>query len=118
MPNTDAESVDDIVAASNSDGNSAKCMLVHAMPDRHQMNIPVNNAVSSTPTVDSITPGAITGRIEDTRVDRPPEKRITHSATMPMNCAVCISLNWMPSPSTPNPIPTSRNINSKGNPMR
>ena len=50
MENTDAESVDDMVAASSKEGMSAKCMLVHDMPESHQMNSPVNRVVSRTPT--------------------------------------------------------------------
>ena len=93
MPNTDAESVDDIVAASSSDTTSGKCMLVQLMPDSHQMNSPVNSAVRSTPTVESNNPGSITGRIEDIFVPMPPENSITHRATMPIDWAVWMSLN-------------------------
>ncbi len=118
MPNTEAESVDDIVAARSSEGMKAKWILVQLMPDSHQMNSPVMRAVSSTPTEESIKPGRITGRIAESLVPRPPENNMTLSATMPMNWAVCISLNCMPRPSVPNNIPTIRNMSSKGSPKR
>ena len=118
MPNTEAESVDDIVAAKSSEGRNAKWMLVHDIPDSHHTNNPVSNAVSSTPAVDSTRPGSNTGLISFTFVLMPPEKRMMHNAIMPMNWAVCMSLNWMPRPSVPNPMPTRRNINSRGRPMR
>jgi len=73
MPNTEAESVDDMVAASRIDGISAKCMLVHGIPDSQKMNRPVNSVVSSTPSVLSTRPGAMTGLIDLKLVDRPPE---------------------------------------------
>ncbi len=85
MPNTDAESVDDIVAASKIDGSSAKWILVHAMPDSHHTNSPVSRAVTSTPAVASTTPGPITGRMALTRVSMPPENKMMHRATMPVN---------------------------------
>ncbi len=85
MPNTEAESVDDIVAASSSEGSSAKCMLVQFIPDNHHINKPVTMAVTSTPAVDSIRPGRSTGRMSDRRVPMPPENNITHRAIMPMN---------------------------------
>lgn len=118
MPKTEAESVDDIVAASSSDGTRAKCILVHGIPDSQKMNSPVSRAVRSTPAVESTSPGNAIGRIDDSDVDMPPEKRIIHSAIMPTNWAWCISLNWMPRPSEPNPIPTSRNTSSRGKPVR
>lgn len=68
MPKTEAESVDDIVAARRRDGRRAKCMLVHSIPDIHQMKRPVKRAVSTTPTVESMSPGTIIGLIEGIRV--------------------------------------------------
>lgn len=118
MPNTDAESVDDMVAASSSDGNRAKWMLVHDMPDSHHTNRPVISAVRSTPAVDRIRPGRMIGRMADSLVSMPPENRMMHSAIMPMNWAVCMSLNWMPMPSVPNPMPEMRNMSSNGRPIR
>lgn len=118
MPNTEAESVDDIVAASSSDGRKAKWILVQGIPDSQNMNSPVMSAVISTPTVDSIKPGAMIGFIVLMRVDIPPENRITHNAIIPMNCASCMLLNCIPRPSVPNPIPTSRNTRSSGSPVR
>ncbi len=85
MENTDAESVDDIVAASNKDGISEKWMLVHDIPESHQINNPVNNVVNRTPNVDSMIPGRSTGRMSVKRVSIPPVKRMTLSAIVPRN---------------------------------
>ncbi len=118
IPNTDAESVDDIVAASSSDGRNAKCIFVHSIPDSSHMNPPVMKAVMSTPAVESAIPGIITGRMAEIFVPMPPENSMMQSATMPMLCAVCMSLNCMPAPSVPNPIPTSRKMRRMGRPIR
>ena len=93
MPKTEAESVDDIVEASRSDGINAKWMFVHGIPDSQKMKNPVRSAVRSTPAVDRTSPGAITGRIDDSLVDMPPEKRMIHRDIMPINCASSILLN-------------------------
>ncbi len=118
MPNTEAESVDDMVEASRSEGSRAKCMFVHGMPESQKINMPESSAVSSTPAVASISPGAITGFMALMLVDMPPEKSMMHRAIMPTNCAVCISLKRMPRPSVPNSMPTIRNTSSKGSPVR
>ena len=118
MPKTDAESVDDIVAASSREGMNAKWMLVQLMPDSHQINSPVSTAVSSTPTVESTRPGRMTGRMAEIFVPMPPEKRMIQSAIMPMNWAECMLLNWMPTPSVPKAMPARRKINRRGRPKR
>ena len=82
------------------------------------MNNPVNNAVNNTPTVDNTIPGVRIGRISVNFVSIPPEKRITLSATIPMNCAVLALWNWNPRPSLPKIIPTTRNNNKAGTPKR
>ena len=87
MANTEAESVLDMVAASSSEGSRPKWMLVQLIPESQQMKSPVSSAVSSTPAVESTMPCAITGRMSARRVSIPPAKRMTLSATMPMNCA-------------------------------
>lgn len=63
MANTDAESVEDIVAARSKDVIIGKLMLDQCMPEIHQMNTPVNNAVSNTPAVDRTIPGERIGRM-------------------------------------------------------
>ena len=118
MPNTEAESVDDIVDASRIDGNSAKWILVQLMPESHQMKTPVRSAVRRTPTVDSTSPGSTTGRIAAILVPMPPEKRMMQRAIIPMNWAVCMLLNWMPTPSVPKAMPTRRKISRSGSPNR
>ena len=118
MPNTEAESVDDMVDASSSDGTRAKWMLVQLIPESQKINSPVTPAVTSTPNVDSIRPGPMTGRIALISVDVPPVKSIIHSATMPTNWAVCMFSKLIPRPSTPKIMPTSRNTSSNGRPVR
>ena len=81
---TEAESVDDMVAASNREVVSGKLMLVKLMPDIIQINSPVNKAVSSTPAVDRTTPALIMGLMSAILVSIPPENRMTLRATMPM----------------------------------
>ena len=117
MPNTDAESVDDIVAANSSEGKNAKWMFVHDIPDNHQINSPVISAVKRTPIVDNSNPGTMIGRIADSFVPIPPENKMIHNAIIPINWAECILLNCIPSPLEPNPMPTSRNTNNNGKPM-
>ena len=74
IPNTDAESVDDVVEASRSavvkpmpnEGTNA--------PESHHIKKPVNRAVSTTPPVANIIPGRIIGFISRNLVSNPPEK--------------------------------------------
>ncbi len=118
MPNTDAESVDDIVDASRSEGMKAKWILVQEIPESQKMNKPVIREVRSTPMVESMIPEERTGRIEDTLVDMPPENSMMQRAIMPMNWASCMLLNCSPRPSVPKSIPTIRNTRSNGSPVR
>ena len=73
---TEAESVEDIVAASNSavvrDIVSAELKLLPTQ----KINNPVNKVVRTTPSVESIIPWAIIGLISLYLVSIPPEKRI------------------------------------------
>ena len=80
------------------------------------MNAPVNNVVTTTPTVESSRPGTMTGRISENLVSMPPVKRMMLNAIVPMNCASWALLNCSPRPSLPNSIPTMRNINNVGMP--
>ena len=57
MANTEAESVDDMVDASNREVINGKWILVQLIPERYQMNNPVKSAVRNTPTVESTIPG-------------------------------------------------------------
>ena len=87
MAKTDAESVDDIVAANNREGMRGKWMFVQLIPESHQMNKPVKSVVSSTPAVDKAMPGFNTGLMSEKRVSIPPVKRMMLRATIPMNWA-------------------------------
>ena len=90
MEKTEAESVDDMVAASNNDGMSEKWILVQLIPESHQIKRPVNKVVKSTPTVESMIPGASTGLMSLNLVSIPPVNRMMLRATMPMNWAAFI----------------------------
>ena len=71
---TEAESVDDIVAASSSEVAQAKWIFVQAIPESHHTNSPVKTVVSSTPAVESTAPGATTGRMSSNRVSMPTKR--------------------------------------------
>jgi hypothetical protein len=116
MANTEAESVDDMVAASRSEGTSAKWIFVHDMPDRYHTNNPVSRAVRNTPIVDSTIPGVTMGLMSLYLVSIPPEKRMMLKATILINWAIYILSNCMPKPSHPKSIPTIRNKSKAGTP--
>ena len=118
MANTEAESVDDMVAASSSEGMSGKWMLVQLMPESHQMKRPVKRVVSRTPRVERAIPGFSTGLMSAKLVSIPPVKRMMLRATMPMNWAAFMSWNWMPRPSLPKSMPTNRKSSRVGTPKR
>jgi hypothetical protein len=113
---TEAESVEDIVAASNSavvrDIVSAELKLLPTQ----KINNPVNKVVRTTPSVESIIPWAIIGLISLYLVSIPPEKRIMLKAIIPMNWASLTLLNCRPRPSLPKSIPTIRKRSNAGNP--
>lgn len=88
MANTEAESVDDMVDASNREVINGKWILVQLIPERYQMNNPVKSAVRNTPTVESTIPGERIGRISLNLVSIPPENRMTLRATIPINWAI------------------------------
>ena len=80
--------------------------------------------VRSTPKVANVKPGATTGRISDSLVSKPPEKRIIHKAIVPMAWAeptlsmypTPSSLMSFPKPSGPKSIPTAKNRKRAGIP--
>ena len=88
IPKTEAESVEDIVAANKkavkrpipNEGMSAF--------DKIQTKTPVNRAVRTTPAVAKTTPGNMIGLISINLVSNPTEKRIMLKATVPMICAI------------------------------
>lgn len=77
---------------------------------------PVMAVVSMTPNVARMIPCPRTGRISLNLVSMPPENRMTLSAIIPMNWAIVGLLNWMPTPSLPNAIPTPRKSSNIGTP--
>ena len=87
MLNTDAESVDDMVAASSSDPMRVNSISVNFHCEMPKMNRPVITVVSSTPRVDKAMPGNNTGRISFICVSMPPVKRMMFKAIMPTICA-------------------------------
>ncbi len=80
------------------------------------MNPPVTKAVIATPAVASATPGARMGFMAENLVSIPPEKRMMHNATIPMNCV--ISNDWKLMNFSPKTIPTPRKSNRAGAPKR
>ncbi len=114
MENTDAESVEDIVAASSNAKTNGISIPSHGAT-AHTNNA-IIKAVSTTPTVASTTPGPITGRIWAYLVSIPPVKRMTHNAIMPMNCVMSTDRNEIRS--HPKIMPTPRNNNNAGAPNR
>ena len=87
MLNTEAESVEDITAASRKHITMDSESPIFSILDRKNMNAPVMMTVSRTPTVDSTIPGAATGFMSLYLVSRPPVNRITHRATILRNWA-------------------------------
>lgn len=65
MLNTDAESVDDIVAANRNEAISEKCMFIPAYIHRQYIKAPVRRVVSSRARVDKMSPGVTIGFISD-----------------------------------------------------
>ena len=92
--NTEAESVDDMVAAKSMEPIRLNAMTAsccqNEMPYTKK---PVNTVVSNTPNVASTTPGAHTGRISSSFVSMPPVNKMMLKATMPMRCAPVASSN-------------------------
>ena len=84
IENTDAESVEDIVDAMSSATEMLTLATECNQPNTKYMITPVMTMVSSTPIVASVRPGAMTGRMSDNFVSNPPEKRMIHSAIVPM----------------------------------
>ena len=111
---TEAESVEAIVEASSRDTGSERAIPIH--PDSRWINTPHSRAVSATPTVASTTPGPRMGRISANLVSIPPEKRMIHSASIPIICV--ISKDWKSITLRPNSIPTPRKSSNAGAPKR
>ena len=88
MLNTDAESVEDMVAASNREVARGMYIGVKSNPEIQKMKSPVNNAVRNTPTVERAIPCHRTGLISLNWVSIPPEKRMMLKAIIPMNWAI------------------------------
>lgn len=118
IENTDAESVDDIVAASRRAVRIPMRAEGIVMPSTYQATKPVSMAVSSTPTVARMTPWGRTGRISEYLVSSPPENRMIQSAMVPITLAASMFSNCMPKPSLPLIIPTPRNSSNAGTPRR
>ena len=85
IENTDAESVDDIIDASNIDSAIVRPGKPVNIVVIRYMSKPVKSVVKRTPSVESNIPGARTGRISLILVSNPPEKRIILKATFPIN---------------------------------
>ena len=116
--NTDAESVEDIVAASRRQVSMGISMFMSEYPESQKMKPPVSSVVSRTPTVESIIPCAMTGLMSRNLVSIPPVNRMMLRAIMPINWASSALSNSRPRPSVPKPMPTSRKSNKVGIPNR
>ena len=115
---TEAESVDDMVAASSREAIRVSSMLVRFHSDKRKMKLPVSRVVSRTPTVERMIPGVSTGLMSWYLVSIPPENRMILRAIIPINWASSALLNWSPRPSLPKNIPTSKNRSKVGIPNR
>ena len=114
MEKTEAESVEDIVAASSSAAGNDTASPTHgAMSVTKPATI---TAVMTTPAVASTIPGPITGRISDNLVSIPPVKRMMQSAIMPTNWVA--STEWNEMKLMPNSMPTPRKKSKAGAPKR
>lgn len=118
MLNTDAESVDDIVAAIRNAVSIDTSICIPDIIARQKMNAPVSAVVRSSASVERMSPGASTGLISENLVSIPPVNRMMLRAIIPMNCAPEAEENCSPSPSLPNSIPVRRNSNRVGTPKR
>ena len=87
IENTDAESVEDIVDAMSSAMTIVTLVMDCNQPNTKYMITPVNTIVSMTPKVANVNPGAMTERISESLVSKPPEKRMIHKAIVPIACA-------------------------------
>src|SRR5690606_20991165 len=88
MEKTDAESVDDMVDASNQAETNPTPPEGIVLPNTYQVAIPVSTAVRSTPRVARMAPLAATGFISSVFVLIPPENRIMHRAIVPTAWAI------------------------------
>lgn len=118
MLNTEAESVEDIVAASRNEASTESSMFIPDSIARQKMNPPVRSVVIRSATVERRSPGMAIGFISVNFVSIPPVKRIMLNAIMPMNWALLGELNSRPNPSHPNSIPTRRKRRRVGTPKR
>src|SRR5690554_5562219 len=116
MENTEAESVDDIVAESNKAVKNPSPPDSIVIPKTNHTASPVKMAVKRTPTVASTTPCGRMGLISEILVSIPPEKSMMQSATEPMVCASWIFSKCIPTPSLPKTIPTAKNNKRAGTP--
>ena len=114
MEKTDAESVDDMVAASRSAATNG--ISTPTSGATSHTKVPRIRAVITTPAVASTTPGPMTGRICENLVSIPPVKRMMHSDVMPRNRVMSTDRNEMKS--SPKSMPTPRNSNRAGAPNR
>ena len=114
MEKTDAESVEDIVEASSS--ASANGISIPSHGATSHTKPASTNAVMTTPTVASTTPGPMMGFISENFVSIPPVKRMMHSAIIPTNCVISTERNEMKF--SPNNMPTPRKSSNAGAPKR
>ena len=116
---TEAESVDDIVAANRKD--AIKPILGTLSPKgvlsaTSQTSNPVEKVISNTPAVANVRPCPKTGLISSVLVSIPPENKMIHNAIVLTIWATWSLSKCKPKPSEPNTIPTTRKSNNTGTP--
>ena len=112
MEKTDAESVEDIVEASSS--ASANGISIPSHGATSHTKPASTNAVMTTPTVASTTPGPMMGFISENFVSIPPVKRIMHKAIIPTNWVISTERYEMKF--KPNNMPTPEEQQQRGGP--
>src|SRR5690554_1447411 len=87
IENTEAESVEDIVAERRSAVKNPTPADSIVIPNTYHTTKPVKKTVNKTPIVAKMIPWGRMGFISDNFVSIPPEKRMIQSATEPIVCA-------------------------------
>ena len=88
MEKTEAESVDDMMAANRMLPRIVMPRSPNSLPMTKYMKQPVRIVVMSTPRVESSRPWRHTGLISSMEVERPPVKRIMVIAKWPIDSAI------------------------------
>ena len=113
---TEGESVEDNTAATRKQPSSDFPASPIWSPRTKRAKRPVVSTVTARPTVESMSPLPITGRVSFREVSRPPDRRMIVMPRWPRNSASSWSAISTPSPSGPASIPMIRNRSIPGTP--